>query len=448
MGVAAARAWRRWLAPVLVAAALCWPALLNGQAFLFSDTPAYLKGAAAGFEKFLHLSSPWLAPGPAAAAGAPTPPASRSTPGAAQAADFESSPEKKGVLAGRSVYYGAFVLAAYHLAGLWAPVFLQGLLAVAAIGIALRASRTAVLASPGRAWGFVALMVLGTSLPFFVSVLMPDLLTGLAILMAATLLAFELTPGQRGGCLATLCFAALAHSSNLLVMGAVLAAFIAMSLGRRQAAAPVLRSGALVLGAVCVGLAGELATAAVVQRSTGQAPIRPPFLMARLITDGPGADWARAHCASSPYVVCRYAANFGQGSSDDFLWDHDPRIGVFSVASRDERVALAQEQLAFARDVVAAYPWRVAADAARNFGRQLTLTGISQFTYGPAEVDYFAHKIPATDFAHLKDTLAAARRFPNTRLASVQALVSVLSAAGARRHAAGACSRAWSCWAC
>jgi len=243
------------------------------------------------------------------------------------------------------------------------------------------------------------------------------------------LLAFELTPSQRGACLATLCFAALAHSSNPLVIVAVPGACLAMSLGTQQAAAPVLRSGALVLGAVCVGLAGELATNAVVQRSTGQAPIRPPFLMARLITDGPGADWARAHCASSPYVVCRYAANFGQGSSDDFLWDHDPRIGVFSVASRDERVALAQEQLAFARDVVAAYPWRVAADAARNFGRQLTLTGISQFTYGPAEVDYFAHKIPATDFAHLKDTLAAARRFPNTRLASVQALVSVLSVA-------------------
>ena len=123
MGVAAARAWRRWLAPVLVAVALCWPALLNGQAFLFSDTPAYVKGAAAGFEKFLHLSSPWLVATPTDAGAdirvGPAP--ALGSPQAPPAADFESSPGKKGVLAGRSVYYGAFVLAAYDLAGLWAP---------------------------------------------------------------------------------------------------------------------------------------------------------------------------------------------------------------------------------------------------------------------------------------------------------------------------------------
>jgi hypothetical protein len=411
----------------LFGAVLCWPALVNRQAFFFPDTTTYVKGAATGLMKFTHRSSHWIEPKTAMPAASPA-----SGPTLAPAVDeFESSPEKKGVLAGRSVYYGGFLLAAYELGTLWTPIVLQGLLAVAVIALALRASRAHVAPLPSwrRSLAYLAVLGLGTSLPFFVSMLMPDLLTGLAILAGATLLAFATTRAARIGGFAVLSFATLSHSSNVLVLAGMIAAFAALTYALHRSVRRALVDAALVVATIVVGLAGDAAFGAVVRHTTGMAPIRPPFLMARLIADGPGADWMRDHCADSTYVVCRYVAHAGEVSSDEFLWSHDvAHGGVFTVANKDERAALSAEQLPFFKDVLFTYPGRVLLDAARNFGSQLTKAGLDEFNYRKEDLAQIASRIPSRDAVDLQATRAAAQDFPATFFANLQLLVLAASA--------------------
>ena len=418
--------WQRWTALVLLASACCWPALLNGQAFFFPDTSTYIKGAATGVQKFLHRSSPWIEPAEPGASSTPAAPAAAAA--AAPVNEFESSPEKKGVLAGRSAYYGGFLFAAYEAGGLWAPIGLQGLLAAIAIGLVVRFSQPGRAASPRKIAALGALLVLGTSLPMFVSMLMPDFLTGLAILLAAAAMAFPMSVGARAGCFAILGFATLSHSSNVLILGAMLAAFVVFGRGLQSPARPFLAAVALLVGALVVGLAGDAGFNAVVRRATGDAPIRPPFVMARLIADGPGTDWLDARCAQASYVVCRYRAAAGKGTSDEFLWNRDPAIGVFTVASKEERTALSAEQFAFAWDVLKAYPSRVVADAGRNFASQAIKVGLAEFNYEGGDLEHFAAKLPPKDARDLRGTLAAEHRFPALGLAVFQLLVLAVSA--------------------
>src|SRR4051794_13012604 len=80
---------------------------------------------------------------------------------------------------GRSALYGAFLLAGASLY-FWPNVLVQAALAIWLIVLTLRAHGLG--ARPGLAFGVVLVLALTTSLPFFVSQLMPDVLFPLAVL--------------------------------------------------------------------------------------------------------------------------------------------------------------------------------------------------------------------------------------------------------------------------
>ena len=88
-------------------------------------------------------------------------------------------------------------------------------------------------------------------------------------------------------------------------------------------------------GMLAVGVAGEAAFSAAVARVTGFAPVRPPFLSARLVEDGPGLDYLRAHCAGggASFALCRYRDRLPL-ASDIFLWSGAPGPGVALPASK------------------------------------------------------------------------------------------------------------------
>ena len=398
----------RLLAVLAAAAALCWPALINGQPFFHPDTQAYVHGPGEAVSKLFgrQVGADWSWKAEAA-------PVASGVGPAAPADDAE-------VLAGRSIYYGVLAWLGDLTGGFWLTVLVQGLAVALLADAVLRGLGARGLAAYGAT---VAVLALGTPAPLFVSLLMPDIWAGVAVGALAALFALSGRLSRLDTLLLglMLAFAALAHNSIVLVLGAMLAAGGLLWLIRRRGPRPAL---ALSLGgaAVAAGVVGTLLFGAVVERTVGKSPLLPPFITARIQADPAGARYVRERCDPAEFVVCRYAARLPL-EVDDFLWAADPETGVFWPASAEERRALGAEQVRFAVAVAAAYPVQQVADSTVNAARQLVTTELKDFNYHDRVKQLLRLGLPEGDFARLTRTPAYAETWPVQALWAWHALV-------------------------
>lgn len=410
-----------------------WPAFVNTGPFFFSDTPAYVRGVDAAVFHATGIPSDWTFkahPRAAVTGSAPSPvssPASRPTPAA-------GTPQPPGtdkpVLLGRSAYYGIILYLGVAFHGFWAVLLVQGLVAASILLVLLR---HVVDPGDGRRFAVAAMALFAllavTPLPFFVCLLMPDLFSGVTIVAAAVLLLGwkREAPLVRGYLVAILALAALVHSSNVLLLAgfAILFAGWTVIRARRRPGgiARLLPAGAL-LGCALVGLAGESAFTAAITSITGQSPIRPPFLTARFVDDGPGTAYLRAKCGHSTLVLCRFVDRLPV-PSDGFLWDPDPRTGVFMAVSPTLQRRLAAEQLPFVLASVRHAPLATATMLLRDFATQLGKGGLSEFHYNREQRSYFAVKLPAAMFANVRQSPAYRGTFPLAPFETISLLLTI-----------------------
>ena len=132
----------------------------------------------------------------------------------------------------------------------------------------------------------------------------------------------------------------LAHASHLLLLFLVstLCAPIYFLVRRKPgktAVAPV----AVLFAIFFVGLLGEAVFSYATKIIVGVYPVRPPFLMARLIDDGPGARFLQQNCVAKPYTVCRYKDRLPT-TAGYFLWSPDLSKGVYNEVDLTTRTAL------------------------------------------------------------------------------------------------------------
>lgn len=431
----------------LLGLTLLWPAALNGGPFYMTDSGAYLHYPAAAIEHLTGHTSEWAHP---AAAADGEPKVTRSASARGRAPDYPSPypADAKGSPThfGRSIYYGALIYLGYLIGGFWLIMVAQALLAGAAILLAARHfAMTANRAS--RSWDGTARAVdrlalggfavaLLTPLPYFVCFIMPDFVGGLACLAAVMLLAGwrEETGMGRVAWTALLVLGAVSHSGNVVLLTAIALAWMGGALVLRKGG--WWRPGLLVVAAASLGLLGDAAFSAYVTSSTGRPPIPMPFVSARLIADGPGAHYLRAHCPQSGFVLCRSQASFTRDNVA-FLWNKE---GAFGGASPGAQRLIAAEQPRFVATVAGALPIETAAAAARNALRQLGASaGLSVFNYTPAMKTHIATWVPPAARAELQATRAdadtmpvALTEFSTTVLALAAAVILVIVAARRR----------------
>ena len=414
--------WLRAGAVLLAAVAMMWAALVNGQPFFTPDTQAYVRGPDVAVVKLLgaRFASPWARqepPGAHVAAPAKT--------GAAPKHSYDDNE----VLAGRSIYYGALAYLGQLTGGFWLTVFVQGLAVAWLAEMALRASGQRGLPAYAAAMGLLAF---ATPAPFFVADLMPDIWSGVAIGALALLFALpgRLTRLELAALTAITVFAAMAHNSHVLIIAGMMAAGVALWLGRSVLRLPdadprpALAVGGLAL-ACAVG--GTMLFSAMVKHSVGAPPITPPFLTARMVADGPGRLYVREHCQDHSFEVCAFADRLAATDTDGFLWDENPRTGVFAIATPAQRRALATEQTRFAIASTLAHPWLQAQASARNVALQLVQTDLEDFDYKPNVLASLRADLPPTHRARLETSLAARRGWPIGALWAGQAVVIWLS---------------------
>ena len=362
---------RFWVVKIVLASlALMAPAFVAGRALLFTDTRAYY---ALGEQVAVMLKIE------------PPAPASSLGDGLTPEARAERERLAYTVAGSRSMYFSAWLFLLIWVGGAWFFVWAQCIVAAATLYVLARHA----LDEPAPSWSFAALigaLALGSGLPYYLDFLMPDVFSGLGLAAAIGLILYwrALGRGERIWLLLVLLTACLFHTSHMLVALGLGAASLIIALALRQRAGAWLPGAGSVVALALLALAAGMVFPLAVKAIKHQTIYTPPFLTARIVSDGPGRDFLRRTCAARrPYALCRYADQ-PLDDSDDFLWNGDKRRGVFQLASYDERVALIREQPRFIRDVIAADPVGVAASAADNVARLATAWRIDEPLVDPS----------------------------------------------------------------
>lgn len=369
-----------------------WPALLNGGQIWFFDTLSYLGSAETALDVLFDVSPVVFAES--------SPVVPIESPAMAEGTSNST------VLGGRSLYYGVFltmmVRPGWHLT---VPVVQAAIFSLCLV----RFLFVFLPDRPRACFVIAAVIAAATPAPFFTAYMMPDFLIGLAVL---AMLWLVLAP--QAGLLesvlwsAVLSLALLSHTTHpVIIVGLWFCAMAVIALCRLTW---LWRGHALVLACLCVCVLGNALFSFAVTRFSGEKPLTPPFLSARVIEDGPGMTLLENTCppvssasrgtsgvldfdSRPPWEMCRYFDRLPQYSAS-ILWSRDPGTGVFGIASKASRRALSEEQFSFFLTAAARYPSAQLQASASLFAEQLSRFGLMEFQYTESLRDRFQSLSP------------------------------------------------------
>jgi hypothetical protein len=356
---------------------MIWPALWNRSPFYFPDTRTYIRSADAPINRLTKIRTEWTA---LDTSKAPTPVVpSKNAMDSAANDRFHNLSEmtKRGILLGRSPYYGLLLYVGTLTGGFWLTILLQSALALLVVYLSVRTFELPI-------WPTLPLVALGlcafSDLPFFTSYLMPDLFAGIAIIACGLLIGVSeyRTPSEYGLLLLLLTAAMLCHDSCLII-SLVMLALAAVDAALRRSFRNW-RGIVVILLAVAFSMVGQSVVVYGIERVTHEAPLRLPFLSARLVADGPGTNFLRATCPDSRFVLCEYVSEFPLPHKE-FLFGRGSGHSVFDNASYKRREEISKEQSRFVLAVFRYDPMGVIRSASHNFVQQLTDFGLSDFSY-------------------------------------------------------------------
>jgi len=312
-----------------------WPALFNRYPLLYPDSITYLAdGRPVARALFLH-----------------------------QFSDYYGM---------RSLIYSLGILPFHWNANPWPIVFFQALLAAYILWLVVRSLLPRRVIS--RYLLLIALLSLLTSLSWFVSLILPDVL-GPLLYLSAYLLVFArgtLSRAERVSVAAIAWWAVASHVTHLALAAGLCVLFALLWLVRWPPARVQGRAVCAFALIVLLAAASQLALHDYLYGEPSLNGDAPPFLTARLIADGPGRWYLEQHCPEIHLALCRYVGNL-PAESDEFLWN--PKgIWPAAAASGDDRIR--QEELPFVLGTLRAYPREEISIFAAHFWQQLSAFGL------------------------------------------------------------------------
>ncbi|MGA8764802.1 MAG: hypothetical protein WB562_18175 [Candidatus Sulfotelmatobacter sp.] len=329
---------------------MTWPAVLNRYPLLYPDSMTYLgDGRLVARALFLHKLS-----------------------------DYYGM---------RSFIYSLGILPWHWNVTPWPIVAFQAFLTAYVIWLAVRSIRWRNTASSYLV--LVLLLSLLTSMSWFVCLIMPDIL-GPLLYLCIYLVVFAPETLSRGEHLtvAVIAWWAVASHATHLMLAAGLCVLLVLLLVlrfrfmRRRRWRAVGEAGMVVL----LAAASQLALHNYLYGVPSLNGARPPFLMARVIADGPGLWYLEQHCGEVKFVLCDHLGDLPE-SPDDFLWGAN---GIWQNADEATEKRLREEEMPFVLATLRAYPLAQLSKSAANFWQQLQAFGLNLFGPNDWALEEFA----------------------------------------------------------
>jgi hypothetical protein len=271
----------------------------------------------------------------------------------------------------RSAYYGLALYLLQSVGTLWLLAAVQALLAAALVFALLRAALGAF--APKVYAGTMGALAVASTLPAFTSFAMPDVFAGFAALATVLLMVYPdrfRWPAQLA-LWAVLAAAMNFHLSNVITSMGLLAASLLALVWFRARALDLLKRGATVVLAAVVAVAGSALYGEMVKLRSGDDLGRPPFLIARVLADGPGRTFLAKSCRTdAPFRLCAFKW-LPLDDSEDILWSDDPSRGIFNMSDFATREALEKEDVKFALASTLADPLGQAQASLDNWRQQI-----------------------------------------------------------------------------
>ena len=355
---------RSWVQVVVGALMLMAVIVISGRPTVFTDTDDYYaqgRGAARAIRPLLHVFSH-----------------TQKDQEQDEAYLEAEADEDHTSMAARSPYYGILLYGSYRVGTLWLLAAVQSLIAAWTVFCLVKGAVREP--KPHVYLTIMAGLSLFSTLPFFAGFAMPDLFASLgAIATIALTIYWERFNRWERVALALVVTASLWFHTSHILLEAALIVLLAIGLwwfgtaGRTIA----LRSGMFVL-LIASAFASDVAYHAVVKLRTGEDLHRPPFLVARVLADGPGRIYLREVCdKAAPYVLCRFRAN-PLDNSDEILWADDPARGIFNASRVNIRIELEREEKSFVAATLLHHPFSQIGASLSNWGEQITLVDLSE----------------------------------------------------------------------
>jgi hypothetical protein len=319
---------------------LCLPAFVNGQPILYPDTIDYLQDG----ESLVRFT--W--------------PTNR-----------------------RPVFYGLGIWFLHWERAIWPVVLVQGLVVSHLIWLTLRA--IGVMLRPMALLGIFLALAIATPLAWYMSHIMPDVFLGVLVL-AMFLLGFCRDQLGKGEVVylfllaaASICFH-LSYLPLALVIAAITAASWLLYREGRALVRPL-----LVAGPVLLALTALFSFSLVVYKEVTLTPKSPPFLLARMLADGPSKAYLRATCGHTPYLVCNFLDEI-PNIENTILWSFPP-FGIAGSLYPENAVVIRAEAGSIVAGTIWMFPGWIARNMVNATARQLvTIASGNEFEAEHREV--------------------------------------------------------------
>jgi hypothetical protein len=364
-----------------------WPAVYNGFPLLMADSMTYLAdGLPVARALFLHQFSAYYGM--------------------------------------RSLLYSLSILPFHWNVTPWPVAVLHSLAAAWVLWLVVRSFSTR--STVRRYLVIAALLSLFTSIAWYTCFIMPDILGPLAYL-ALFLLFFQadsLSRVERAGVWLVACWGITAHSTHLLLAGALWALLVLFAAFQRRSFRRSLPALGEIAAVLALSVLAQMALYAYLDGKPSLNGQRPPYLTARVIADGPGRWYLDAHCATEHWAACGHLANL-TSDADSFLWGDD---APYQAASEQEQRQFEDQDTALFLATMRAYPRQQFQRSAANFLQQLTAFGLYDFDSSEWTLVQFGQTIPASRASYLRSREAHSG-LPLDALTAVQFWTVLLSLA-------------------
>ena len=328
---------------VLVGALLfSWPAFYNGFPLLYPDSITYLgEGPVLARALFLHRFS----------------------------SDYGL----------RSKFYSLGILPFHWTLTPWPIVGLHCQLLAWVLWLLLRSFAPRYLASSYLV--LILLLSLLTIASWYAAFIMPDIL-GPVLYLAVYLLVFAretLSRTERVALYLISWWGITSHPSHFPIAVGLCVFLALLAVIKRKSPLCRLRTIGEVLLIVVVAAASQVALNGYLYGKPTLNGRRPPFLMARIISDGPGRWYLDQHCAQLRWVVCDHL-NLRSSAPSNFLWG--PGY-TYEAAPDSEKIKLEAEEMPLVLATLRAYPLQQLSRSAADFREQLLDFGLYGFNSSP-----------------------------------------------------------------
>ena len=352
--------WRGILLSLVGAVLLSWPMIFTTVPLGYFDTFAYLGTGEGAVNLLLEKMIQPLAEQPDAG---PT-----SIDSNSQAVGESGHADKAQRY--RSITYSFYL---YLTSKTPLGLFLSTVLQTAATLLILFAFVDSLSGAPRIKLAAAALFVgIATTLPWFASYAMPDILAA-AIILYYALLAGRLDRlgiGWQLGFMTLATFAVASHYGHLpLAAGLIVVILVLRAWTRSFSVRCVVFSVSPLMIAVLINLFAS----AIALNELAIAPKRIPILLARSIDDGPAYWYLRDVCPEAPYTICKVLPVI-PGDISTFLWSDN---GIRR-ASREELDLIRAEEAEILWQAFRAYPLEQTFFFFRNTLQQVVQVGTGE----------------------------------------------------------------------